>query len=159
VSSPLAGNRRRSRTIALQILYETDSSKHSTDSVFAHIKDETKVKSQTIRFSKQIIDGVLLNREPIDKVISEFAPLFPLGQMAIIDRNILRIALWEILFDSNDKVPMKVAVNEAVELAKIFGGEASPKFINGVLGAIISAKILSPDTAKIVNIRDKSDNL
>ena len=155
----MAGDRRRSRTIALQVLYETDSSKHTTDSVFAHITDESKVKGQTISFSKQIIDGILHNRESIDKVISEFAPLFPLGQMAIIDRNILRIALWEILFDSNNKVPIKVAVNEAVELAKIFGSDASPKFINGVLGAIISAKIGSPNTVKIVNIPDKSDNL
>jgi N utilization substance protein B len=80
------------------------------------------------------VNGVLENREAIDKTIGDTAPAFPIEQMAAIDRNILRLAIYEIVIDN--RVPMRAAINEAVELAKEFGGENSPRFINGVLGSV-----------------------
>lgn len=80
------------------------------------------------------MSGVLENKETIDKTISDTAPAFPVEQMAAVDRNILRLAIYELLIDN--KVPMRAAINEAVELAKEFGGENSPRFINGVLGSV-----------------------
>ena len=80
------------------------------------------------------MQGVLQNKSQIDKLINFYAPAFPVDQMSIIDRNILRIAIFEILFDND--TPIKVAINEAIELAKNFGSDASPRLINGVLGSI-----------------------
>jgi N utilization substance protein B len=80
------------------------------------------------------VTGVLAHREQIDKTIENTAPAFPLDQVAVIDRNILRLAIYEILIDN--RVPMRAAINEAVELAKDFGGENSSRFINGVLGSV-----------------------
>jgi len=88
-------------------------------------------------FVRELVNGTVKNREEIDKQIQTLAPAWPLDQLAVIDRNILRLAIFEILYDN--KVPVKAAVNEAVELAKLFGSESSAKFINGVLGAV-SAK-------------------
>lgn len=86
------------------------------------------------RFALELVNGVLENKEKIDKTITDTAPAFPLEQMAGIDRNILRLAIYELLIDN--RVPMRAAINEAVELAKEFGGENSPRFINGVLGSV-----------------------
>jgi len=86
------------------------------------------------RFALELVDGVLTNKEAIDKTIRDTAPAFPLDQMAAVDRNILRLAIYELLIDN--RVPMRAAINEAVELAKEFGGENSPRFINGVLGSV-----------------------
>jgi N utilization substance protein B len=85
-------------------------------------------------FVRELVSGVIRNKEKIDKNIHSFAPAWPVGQMPAVDRNILRIAIFEILFDSG--APIKVAINEAVELGKRFGTDSSPKFINGVLGAV-----------------------
>ena len=86
------------------------------------------------RFALELVNGVLANKETIDKTIRDTAPAFPLEQMAAVDRNILRLAIYELLIDN--RVPMRAAINEAVELAKEFGGENSPRFINGVLGSV-----------------------
>jgi N utilization substance protein B len=86
------------------------------------------------RHAREFVGGVMANRERIDQTIRETAPAWPLEQVAAIDRNILRLAIYEILIDN--KVPMRAAINEAVELAKEFGGETSPKFVNGVLGSV-----------------------
>jgi transcription antitermination protein NusB len=134
----MAGLRRRSRILALQSLYEIDSSSHSVDTIIANVKKETGMTDEELVFTRELIAGVIENRDKIDGAIRKYAPLFPLEQIAAVDRNILRIAIFEILF--NNKTPEKVAVNEAVELAKGFGGDASPKFVNGVLGSIISSK-------------------
>ena len=85
-------------------------------------------------FVRELVSGVIRNREKIDQHIQSFAPVWPIEQMAVIDRNILRLAIFEVLFDN--KVPVKVAINEAVELAKRFGSESSAKFVNGVLGSV-----------------------
>ena len=134
----MAGLRRKSRVLALQSLYEIDNSSHSVDSIISNIREETGMEEESLRFTRELITGVIENRDKIDVAIRKYAPLFPIEQIAAVDRNILRIAIFEILF--NNKTPVKVAVNEAVELAKSFGGDTSPKFVNGVLGSIISSK-------------------
>lgn len=87
-------------------------------------------------FVWQIINGVVKNIEKLDKIIEKSAPEWPIDQITIVDRNVLRIGLYELLFGNREEVPPKVAINEAIELAKSFGGESSGKFINGVLGTV-----------------------
>lgn len=87
-------------------------------------------------FIHQLIDGTISHINDIDKIIEKAAPQWPLSQVAVIDRNVLRIGLFELLFGKRDEVPPKVAINEAIELAKSFGGESSGKFVNGVLGTV-----------------------
>lgn len=87
-------------------------------------------------FTWQIIQGVVDNLSKIDKIIEKSAPEWPIDQITIIDRNILRIGLYELIFGNREEVPPKVAINEAIELAKTFGGESSGRFINGVLGTV-----------------------
>lgn len=96
--------------------------------------EEEKIKGENAEFVRETVRGVVRYREKLDAHIQRFAPAWPVAQIAIIDRNILRLAIYEILLDN--KIPMKVAINEAVELAKSFGGDSSPRFINGVLGAV-----------------------
>ena len=96
--------------------------------------EEATLSEEGAAFVRELVDGVLTNRDKIDSMIQTYAPAWPLEQVAIIDRNILRLAIFEILL--NNKVPVKAAINEAVELAKNFGSESSPKFINGVLGTV-----------------------
>jgi N utilization substance protein B len=132
----MSGLRRKSRMLALQALYEIDSSSHSTDSVLDHLLQETRLNIEVRGFAEELVRGVINNAEGIDTAMCKHAPLCAIKQIASVDRNIRRIAIFEILF--NNKIPVKVAVNEAVELAKSFGGDNSPKFINGVLGSVIS---------------------
>jgi N utilization substance protein B len=87
-------------------------------------------------FIRQIAKGVSENLDKIDKIIEKAAPEWPIGQINIVDRNVLRIGLYELLYANKEEVPPKVAINEAIELAKMFGGESSGKFINGVLGTV-----------------------
>ena len=87
-------------------------------------------------FPRELVTGVLEKRDKIDTIIEKAAPEWPLEQIAIVDRNILRIGLYELLFGNHEAVPPKVAINEAIELAKGFGGESSGKFVNGVLGTV-----------------------
>ncbi len=128
--------RRKARTIALQALYEVDCSKHRAGEALARLLKEKPLPEDLAAFARNLVEGVIDNRPRIDRIIEAFAPTFPIDQIAIIDRNILRLAIFEILFDN--KVPVKVAINEAVELAKAFGSDSSRKFVNGVLGAVVS---------------------
>ena len=89
-----------------------------------------------VNFIRQLISGVIEKKEQIDSIISKSAPQWPIEQITIIDRNVLRLGLYELLFGSREEVPPKVAINESIELAKTFGGESSGKFINGVLGTV-----------------------
>lgn len=118
----------------MQALYELDSVGHTADEMMARVAEETKTAAEVQRFARELVDGVQNNRDRIDDIIRERAPAWPLEQMSPIDRNILRVAIYEVVIDN--KVPMRAAINEAVELAKEFGGEASPRFVNGVLGSI-----------------------
>jgi transcription antitermination protein NusB len=87
-------------------------------------------------FIIDLVKGVIAHMSEIDKIIEKAAPQWPIDQIAIVDRNVLRIGLYELLFGSRDEVPPKVAINEAIELAKSFGGDSSGKFVNGVLGTV-----------------------
>ncbi len=129
-------SRRKARIIALQVLYELDCTEHKAEEALAHLTIEKALPQKVPSFSEQLIQGVLHNKSKLDELIGHFAPAFPVEQMSIVDRNILRLAIFEILFDNN--TPHKVAINEAVELAKTFGSDSSPRLINGVLGSIVT---------------------
>jgi N utilization substance protein B len=133
----MTGFRRKARTIALQTLYELDCSAHKPKEVLARLLEERALPDEAADFARSLVNGVLQNKKNIDDVIRRFAPAFPVEQVAPIDRNILRLAIFEILFDN--RVPVKAAINEAVELAKSFGGDTSQKFVNGVLGSVVTA--------------------
>ena len=130
----MTGTRRKSRTIALQALYEIDSASRRPDIVLEHLLAEVDLSQESNDFVRELVDGVIRNRDDIDSYVERFAPAWPIEQIAMVDRNILRLAIFEILFDN--RVPVKVAVSEAIELAKKFGSEKSSKFVNGVLGSI-----------------------
>ena len=130
----MAGARRKARALALQALYEIDSVGHKTEEVVTRLLANEVLSEENAAFTRELVSGVIQNREKIDQNIRRFAPAWPIEQIPVIDRNILRLAIYELLFDN--KVPVKVAINEAVELAKTFGSDSSPKFVNGVLGSV-----------------------
>ena len=130
----MAGERRTAREIALQALYELDSTGHDARAVLDRLLATVALSEENAGFARALVGGVLRNREQIDLNIARLAPAWPIGQIPAVDRNILRLAIFEVLLDNT--VPVKAAINEAVELAKRFGGESSPKFVNGVLGSI-----------------------
>ena len=130
----MTGTRRKARAVALQALYEVDSVGRKAGEVMERLLSETGLAEETGVFARELVDGVLQNRDEIDRNIRRFAPAWPIEQIAMIDRSVLRLAIFEILFDN--KVPVKVAISEAVELAKSFGSDNSAKFVNGVLGAV-----------------------
>lgn len=133
----MLATRRKARILAFQALYEIDSVGREPDSVIERALATAAMTEENRTFVREMVLGTVGNREAIDEQIRKLAPAWPLDQISMVDRNILRLAIFEILYDN--KVPVKVAVNEAVELAKTFGSESSAKFINGVLGAV-SAK-------------------
>jgi N utilization substance protein B len=126
--------RRRARRVTLEILYEVDIAEHVAEDVIARRLKEQPMESAGIAFTEELVKGVIQHMADMDLLISEYAPEWPLDQMAVIDRNILRIAIYEFLIDSS--TPVKVAINEAVELAKLYGADSAPRFINGVLGSL-----------------------
>ncbi len=128
-------SRTKARGIALQVLYEYDLTAHPLGVSLEARFDEEKAEDQLIDFARQIVTGVIPMISELDEVIAAHAPEWPLDQVAIIDRNILRIALWE--FGVERITPVKVAINEAIELAKIFGSDSSSRFVNGVLGSLV----------------------
>jgi len=130
----MAGARRKARVLALQALYEVDSAGHDVEEVITHLLAEEGLSEENVAFARELVSGVIQNKEEIDHTIQSFAPAWPIEQLPIVDRNVLRLAIFEILLDN--KVPVKVAINEAVELAKMFGSDNSPKFVNGVLGSV-----------------------
>ena len=130
----MAGGRRKARSIALQALYEIDSVQHDPEETLKHLQAELGLTEETFSFARLLVEGVVKYKDKLDTQIRRYAPAWPIEQIAFIDRNILRLAIFEIIIDN--RIPVKVAINEAVELAKNFGGDSSSKFINGVLGAI-----------------------
>lgn len=127
-------SRTKARSVALQALYEIDVVGHPAEAVLAERLSENSLDDTLATFTRQIVLGVAPMFETLDHFIAEHAPEWPLDQVAIIDRNILRIALWE--FAVFGETPIKVAINEAVELAKVFGSDSTPRFVNGVLGSL-----------------------
>jgi transcription antitermination protein NusB len=143
-------NRHLSRSITMQSLYEWDFqssvisdvekenrfSKDTLDQIVKNNISEYGVGMEKDDFISDVADGVFQNMKKIDNTIQRLAPEWPIGQVTIIDRNILRIGIYELLFSKRTDVPPRVAINEAIELAKSFGGSSSGKFVNGVLGSL-----------------------
>ena len=130
----MTGARQRARRLALQALYEIDSSGHNAEESINRLLANGGLTEENANFTHELVNGVIQNKEKIDEHIRHFAPAWPIDQIPMVDRSILRLAIFEILLDN--KVPVKVAINEAVELAKTFGSDNSPKFVNGVLGSV-----------------------
>lgn len=133
-------SRHLSRSIAMQSLYEWDFLGKKTagmDEILErNIAEFGPGLEEKAEFARQIVQGVLEHISDIDKIIEKAAPEWPIDQITIVDRNVLRIGLYELIFGKKDEVPPKVAINEAIELAKNFSGESSGKFINGVMGTV-----------------------
>ncbi len=132
-------NRHLSRSVALQTLFEWDFRGRHNDEVkdtISRIAFEFAPGMNDQHFIEELTQNVLSKQSDLDKIIEKAAPDWPLDKISIIDRNILRIGLYELLFADRAEVPAKVAINEAIELAKSFGGENSGKFVNGVLGSV-----------------------
>src|ERR671933_2396659 len=140
--------RRLGRALAFQALYEMDLGHHPPGQVLDRLADSfqesaeapypPEVLNDAAAYARELVRGVLANRAAIDGLIQQRAPLWPLAQMSAVDRNVLRIGLYESLY-GNATVPLRTAINEAVELAKLFGSETSAKFVNGVLGRAVEA--------------------
>jgi N utilization substance protein B len=129
-----ANPRRKARVAALQALYEGDVSGHDPLVSLARLCEEGGLTETQTAFARELVAGVLEEREAIDAIIGRAAPQWPVAQLSAIDRNILRLAIREILM--NNGAPIRAAINEAVELAKSFGSDSSAKFVNGVLGSV-----------------------
>jgi transcription antitermination protein NusB len=126
--------RRRSRILALQALYEIDTTHHPAGTVLDQRLAEDPLPDDGEAFARELITGVMKHQAELDELIQRYAPEWPVDQMAVVDRNVLRIAIYEFLISK--ATPIKVAINEAVELAKLFGSDSAPRFVNGVLGAL-----------------------
>lgn len=124
-------SRRKSRRVAFQVLFEIDCTGHSAAQAFTRLAEEP-LEEEDLAFVREIVGGVVTNREKVDAVIRKLASAWPVEQIPPTERSILRLGIYEIMFK---KSPPKVAINEAVELAKSFGTGNAPKFVNGVLGA------------------------
>lgn len=132
-------NRHLARSVAMQSLFEWDFRGTPTAAIAAitdHNLDEFAPGMEEQEFTKKLVDGVMDNAKEIDQIISKYAPSWPISQITIVDRNILRLGVYELKFSK--EVPPKVAINEAIELAKSFGGASSGKFVNGVLGSMFN---------------------
>lgn len=132
-------SRTRARGLALQALYEIDVTAHPPGEVLKHRMDDAGLSEELAEFARQIVFGVVPIRHELDHVIARYAPEWPFEQIAAIDRNILRMACWE--FAVQGETPLKVAINEAVELAKLYGSDSAPRFVNGVLGSLADHRI------------------
>lgn len=134
-------NRHLCRSLAMQILFELDfhegvKSSALVDETVRRISQEFGPGIEDLSFTEEIVHGVITHQDKIDLIIGKAAPDWPLDQIAIVDRNVLRLGLYELIFGDRSDVPAKVAINEAIELAKTFGGESSGRFVNGVLGTV-----------------------
>lgn len=127
-------SRTKARGIALQVLYEFDLTGHEPGKTLQERLEDQGLDEALSDFTHQIVFGILPLAQKLDDVIARHAPEWPMDQVAVIDRNILRIALWE--FAIQECTPVKVAINEAIELAKVYGSDSTPRFINGVLGSL-----------------------
>ena len=132
--------RTKARSVALQALYEIDLTGHPIGEVMGNRFGDIELSLELQDFALEIVRGIVPIRELLDYYIAEHAPEWPIDQISIIDRNLLRIALWE--FAVLSETPVKVAINEAIELAKQYGSDSTPRFVNGVLGSLASQEHL-----------------
>ncbi|BAQ35002.1 transcription antitermination factor NusB [Dehalococcoides sp. THU3] len=130
-------SRRKAREIVLQALYEQDLAGHNAEDVLIRLLTETPQTEENTEFIFRLTNAVVKHKELLDENIRQFASAWPVEQLSYIDRNVLRLAIFEIIHEND--VPVKVAINEAVELAKSFGGNSSARFINGVLSSVSKA--------------------
>ena len=130
----MAGARRKARALILQALYEIDSTGHNAEQVVGQLLADKGLSEENNTFVHQMVSGVIQGKQELDAYIKRFAPAWPIAQLAAVDRNILRLAIFELLIDN--KVPVNIAINEAVELAKKFGSDNSARFVNGVLSSV-----------------------
>ena len=147
--------RRLARISALQALYELDTTNHAAGDVVAYRLEDHPLPPEGEAFLRRLVSGVIMHRDELDALIQKFAPAWPVSQIAVIDRNVLRIALFELSGEVD--TPPKVAINEAVDLAKTFGSDSSSRFINGVLGSAMTdrARIdLQAPTASLYPSKD-----
>ena len=133
----VGGTRRKARVVALQALYEIDAALRPPEMALDNRLELEPLTPAAQEFAAGLVNGVLENQARIDHLIQEYAPNWPLKQMALVDRNILRVAIYEIMIAG--ETPPKAAINEAIELAKVFGSTNSPRFVNGVLGSVMKA--------------------
>lgn len=154
-------NRHLARTIAMQSLYEWDFNKLAPEKaqelVSRNIKDFAADFDDN-GFSERVVKGVINHLDEINNLISTYAPEWPLDQITVVDRNVLRIGIFELRF-SGGEIPPKVAINEAIELAKTFGGESSGKFVNGVLGTIYKEMLKKGEAVITEEKSDQKKNL
>ena len=137
--------RRRARSQALQALYEIDSVDHPEEEVIARYGEDLSQEAR--EFMNRMVHGTLESKEEVDVLVAESAPEWPISELAVIDRNILRLSVWELLIWG--ETPVKVAINEAVELAKKYGSDSAPRFVNGVLGTLANRRnSRKPSTVK-----------
>ena len=132
-------NRHSSRSAIIQTLYELDFNNFTQKDYLVLLESNLNefwpvIKDQ--EFSKKLLKGIMEHKEEIDKLIEKYAPQWPINKINLVDRNILRLGIYELLYGDSQEVPHKVAINEAIELAKEFSGETSGRFVNGVLGSI-----------------------
>ena len=130
----MPGRRRRARILALQTLYEADTTGHDAQGILSRLLEDAAVADEIAAFARELVTDTISHRQYIDEIIAKVAAAWPLDQMAPVDRNILRLAIWEILL--SEATPLRAAINEAVELAKVFGSDNSARFVNGVLGSV-----------------------
>lgn len=140
MSSTHVGNlRHRARAAALQALFELDQTNHPQLQVAERISESELFNEEGSTFFKRLVEGAWTRRDELDALIERLAPSWPLHQMPGIEKAVLRIALFEILFDTaTDKAPVKAVINEAVELAKHYGSDSSSRFVNGVLSTVVN---------------------
>jgi N utilization substance protein B len=137
---------RNARVLAFKVLYEVDIARHAAAEVFERRIAEEGVPAEEVDAPRALVRGVLQTREELDNVIQAHATSWPIEQLSAVERNILRIAIFE-LRHQRERVPVGVAINEAVELAKMFGGDAASRFVNGVLGQVVREDEAQEDTA------------
>jgi transcription antitermination protein NusB len=128
-------SRRRSRILAVQVLFEADTNHRPLALVLQRQLTESSLDEDAQAYTRALVEGIDQHRDEIDDTIRRHAPAFPLEEMAGVDRNVLRLAIYEMLFDTGH-APLRVAINEAVDIAKGYGAESSGRFVNGVLGAV-----------------------
>lgn len=145
--------RHQARIAALQVLYEIDCADHAPGLVLERQLADSQLSKVTKDFVRRLVTGTLEHQETLDFFIHRHAPEWPLEQMAYIDRNILRMAIFEFAVDG--QTPIKVAINEAVELAKTFGSDSAPRFVNGVLGTLVEHKEAIAQSVK-EKVKEKS---
>ena len=134
----MPGSRRKGRILALQALYEADTVQHEVSAILERSRENTVPSDDSWQFGAELAKGVVNRIENIDRIIESYAPNWPISQLSSIDRNILRIAVYELTAPTD--TPPKVAANEAVELAKTFGSDSSQRFVNGVLGSLLAER-------------------